>query len=83
MPLYYFKCASACGREVRLILTPAQAGAENICPDCKNVLKRAPKPPTANVVETLDNGHMPRRVERPADVERLIADRTRKASTES
>jgi hypothetical protein len=40
-------------------------------------LKRTPKAPTAQVTETLDNGFMARRVERPAEAERLYKERAR------
>jgi hypothetical protein len=85
MPLYYFQCAGICKKSFRRILRPDQATAEIKCPTnaCTGILKRTPKPPTSNVVETLDNGWMTKRVERLADVERLISDRARKASKES
>lgn len=41
-------------------------------------MRRAPKPPTTNVAERLDNGLMPRAVERPADAERLYHERAHK-----
>lgn len=61
----------------RRILTPTQASAEQACPACSKPLKRTPKPPTAQVMETLDNGFMARRIERPADAERLYAERAK------
>jgi hypothetical protein len=36
---------------------------------------RESKAPTANVVESLDNGFMAKRVVRPADAERLFKER--------
>ncbi len=79
MPLYHFRC-DACGKQVRKLLTPAQSGEPRACPEdtCSGSLLRTPKPPTSNVVETLDNGFMVRRLERPADAERLYKERAAK-----
>lgn len=80
MPLYYFKCDGPCKQEVRRIISPEQAQAKTLCPkpDCGGTLRRTPKPPTAQVVETLDNGWMTRKVERLADAERIFAERAAK-----
>jgi putative FmdB family regulatory protein len=72
MPLYYFDCG-ACGKKLRRILNPAEASAL-LCP-CGAELSRDPRPPSSQVMETLDNGIMPKRLERLADAERLFAER--------
>lgn len=79
MPLFYFRCGGAEIHEVRRLLPKYDPTVALSCPTCGSPLARAPRPPTANVVETLDNNWMVRRVERPADVERLIAERNDKA----
>lgn len=78
MPLFHFVC-TACARPLRRLISAAQAAGALRCPtpDCGGLLQRAPKPPTAQVVETLDNGFMPRKVERPAEAERLYRERAR------
>lgn len=73
MPLYYFKCET-CGAALRKIMAPEQAREPRICV-CGEVLSRDPHPPSSQAVETLDNGIMPRRLERLADAERLFAER--------
>jgi hypothetical protein len=72
MPSYYFKCTK-CEKTQRWILTPAEAKEERICDlfGCRGRMTRTPKPPTARITETLDNGLMPRAIERPADAEQL------------
>jgi hypothetical protein len=73
MPSYRFVCP-ICNNLQRLILTPDQAKSGKLpCQwnGCKGILKRAAKPPTARITETLDNGLMPRAIERPADAEQL------------
>ena len=74
MPLYYFKCGS-CGAQVRQILKPEQAMAAMDCTCAGGTLERDPRPPSTQVVESLDNGAMPRRLERLADAERLFSER--------
>lgn len=78
MPLYHFNCSKCKRHPVRKIApTPAQALIKvgTTCPKCGAKMVRTPKPPTSNVVETLDNGHMTRAVERPAEAERLYKER--------
>lgn len=78
MPLFHWACP-VCNVVLRRILDAK--GNEYVvigsCPtkDCPGALKRAPKPPTAQAVETLDNGFMVRRLERPVDAERLYRER--------
>lgn len=78
MPLYHYACTS-CGKQSRRVMTAQEAKSEQKCPDpCGAPLKREPRAPTATVSETLDNGLMARRVERPADAERLYKERARR-----
>ena len=65
---------------IRRVLSPRQAAEIQVsCPTegCTGTPKRVPKPPTTQVVETLDNGFMPRKVERPSEAERLYRERAR------
>jgi len=48
------------------------------CPICKVPMTRESEAPTSRVVEVLDSGLMSRRVERPADAERLYKERADK-----
>lgn len=78
MPLYHFRC-EACLTVKRRILTPEQSkNASETCPECGAGMVRDVKPPTARVVEVLDNGAMSRRVERLADAERLFREHAEK-----
>lgn len=73
MPLYNFVCPD-CGKKSRAILKPEQAKDERLC-ECGQTLKRDVQGPTTKVVERLDNGLMPRAVERLAETDRLIRER--------
>lgn len=73
MPLYHFTCP-ACQVGVRKVVPVSEAERVR-CPACGGALKRVPKPPTCTVTETLDNGFMTKRLERPADAERLYKER--------
>lgn len=81
MPLYYFECRHHdCGAVVRKIMTPDEAvGHRPPCPNCDPSLGsrmvRMVRPPSSQAVETLDNGAMTKRLERPVDAERLYAER--------
>jgi hypothetical protein len=72
MPLYYFRCRS-CHLEQRRILKPEEALGLRC--SCTGELERTPRPPSARVTETLDNGVMTKRLERLADAERLFSER--------
>lgn len=80
--MYFFYC-DTCSTKKRRFLTPAEAREPQPCyrpgkdshSICYGALLRIPRPPTTNVVERLDNGLMPRAVERPADAERLYHER--------
>lgn len=73
MPLYYYRCCK-CLKAQRRIQTPEEAAKLQGC-DCGYSLRREPRPPTAQVMETLDNGVMTKRLERLADAERLFEER--------
>lgn len=74
MPMYYFTCDS-CAESQGLRLKPGEQKAPRACPKCGTALRRDPRPPSTQVMESIDNGIMPRRVERLADAQRLFKDR--------
>ncbi len=76
MPRYYFRCE--CGETKAVIRKPEKANDLLQCPKCKWPMKRDPQGATSKIVETRDNGLMSRRVEQPADVERLNWERSHK-----
>lgn len=76
MPLYYFKC-SGCKSEFRKILEPLQAKYHEIFCPCGGKVTRLPKAPTTKVVETLDNGLMPKKLERLSEAERIFKERSK------
>lgn len=76
MPLYYYACPG-CGAEVKKIRSPERAGDEVSCRGCGGQMRRSPRGPTTTTKETLDNGLMTRRVERPANAEELYRERSR------
>lgn len=84
MPLYYFKCTDVdCPGTGRQLVTKAAyligtLGRSTLpCAVCGKPMERDPRPASSRVTETLDNGVMSRRVERPADAERLYKERAR------
>lgn len=81
MPLYYYRCCK-CGQSQRKIQAPEEAVKLQECSrdipgkgPCGYVLQREPRPPSTQVMETLDNGVMTKRLERLADAERLFKER--------
>jgi len=75
MPMFHFRCESCSTPKSRLLKdATVNPGA---CA-CGGKLKREPKGTTTRTVEKLDNGAMPRAVERLSDIESL-----RKEYTES
>jgi len=75
MPLYHYKCPS-CENVKRKILEPKEARVAWVfCEECAVLMERSIKPPTTKITETLDNGAMVRKVERPADAEELFRER--------
>jgi hypothetical protein len=75
MSLYHFEC-SGCEEATRRLLEPSAASSQ-ICKKCGCKLTRVPNPPSAHVVEVLDNGIMPHKVERFKDAERLYRERAK------
>jgi len=74
MPMYYFTCDS-CATTQGLRLKAGEQKTPHACRDCGSMMRRDPRPPSSQVMESIDNGLMPRRVERLADAERLYKDR--------
>lgn len=82
MPLYKTKCQK-CGAH-KSLLTMKFSWEEieeslKKCPSCEGELVRDGKGPSTSVKETLDNGAMPRAVERFADIEAMKRERIDKA----
>lgn len=75
MPMFYFTCPS-CGKDVKVLRSPEAVKSGVRC-DCGSDMKRNPRGASSRIVETRDNGVMSRRVEQPADVERLMAERSK------
>jgi len=80
VPLYYFQCPG-CGRKERRLLSTEEVEVQRYC-ICGKVLVRTPKGSQAQVVETLDNGVMIRKLTRPADAERIHRERSLKFDRE-
>lgn len=82
MAAWNFKCNGPCRKTTRKILEPEKVAAfvGTSCgkPDCGGTWQRDPTGPTTQKYERLDNGLMPRAVERPADAERLFKERADK-----
>lgn len=72
MPLYCYQC-STCKKTARRICSPDESKTAPIC--CEKPMKRTPKPITSRCVEVLDNGVMPKKLERLVDAERLFRER--------
>lgn len=88
MPIYNFACVS-CKAPVRKILSPENYKLFVIfneymdCKKCGGRVERKVNPPSSQTVETLDNGLMPKRVERFADAETLYKERSKKSDENS
>lgn len=82
MALFRFNCSMCKANPIAQFgLTAAQALVKAkavYCPKCGARMVRIVKPPTSQVVERLDDGHMIRAVERPAEAERLYKERAAK-----
>lgn len=74
MPVYHYLC-SACKTQIRRLLRAGTAPFSYRCA-CGGEAVRAPEAPTAKAVEVLDNGLMQKRLERPADAQRLFRERS-------
>lgn len=71
MPLFNYKCTS-CDLTCRKVLDKA---IKELDCACGGKMMRAPKGGSSQVMETLDNGVMTKRVVRLADAERLYKNR--------
>jgi putative FmdB family regulatory protein len=76
MPLFNYRCSS-CGL-TKSVIRRFKAKKNPPSCSCGTVMTRAPKPPSSRVVETIDNGVMPKRVEKLVDAERLFKERADK-----
>ncbi len=76
MPVFNYHCEQ-CVADVRRILTPTAARDPQFCDSCGSELDRNSQGPSTQVMERLDNGCMPKRVERLADAERLYRERSK------
>jgi hypothetical protein len=77
MPLFNLKCP-ACGSGERVFRNAGwkSNGDDPVrCRFCRTVMNREVQPPSTSVKETIDNGVMPKALERPADAERLHKER--------
>lgn len=74
MPLYYFSCPK-CQVPTAKVLPREDVCKPQECPRKCGPMVRTPKGPSSAVKERLDNGAMPRAVERYAEAERLFAER--------
>ncbi len=73
MPLFHVKCVD-CGAESD-VMAPDLAGLSKKACKCSGKLKRKARGITAQVNERLDNGSMPKAIERHANAERLWQER--------
>ncbi len=80
MPAYDLRCP-ACQTTKRRMAASLEASRAIRCEDCGGPLHRAGQGPSTQVVERLDNGLMPRALERLADAERLFEEREREADS--
>ena len=86
MPSYNLVCPKDGHRSKRIFPKPMKKWTEQeqlsvfrarllFCPQCGGKMSVEDPTPTATVKETLDNGYMTRKLERPADAERLYRER--------
>lgn len=71
MPVFNYRCVS-CGYKFGKMAATRNPPP---CPKCGGDCRSDPTGPTAQVNEILDNGLMPRRLERLRDAERLYKER--------
>lgn len=75
MPLFKLRCSSCAAPASRLADSWRDVVALQLRCSCGAQFRRAATGPSTQKVERLDNGAMPRAVERLADAERLFKDR--------
>jgi putative FmdB family regulatory protein len=79
MPVYHFECEK-CLKTIRKMLEIDPKAWAKSC-QCGGNFRRKASGPSCQVMERLDNGAMPRAVERLAEVERIQAeDRSKRRS---
>lgn len=78
MPLFYFYCSN-CQKKYRHILKQYSLGQKVSCVVCKSALERLVKAPTTQTTEIIDNGIMPKQVEKLMDVKELLEERSKKS----
>jgi hypothetical protein len=74
MPLYKMVCPK-CGILIKKI---SKQLPTIVCEKCSVLMERAMSPPESQVKEVLDNGFMPKRIERFKDTESLFKNREKK-----
>lgn len=74
MALYIYYCP-ACNSERNILNKPSGYFS---CLNCNTQMVRKPEGPSSQVMEKLDNGRMPRAIERLADAEELSKERAKK-----
>ena len=77
MPQFFYNCTT-CKIDKRRVCMPEEAIILPVCPTCYGPMARAPRGPSSNVVEHLDNGFMSKAIDRPAEAERLYKERSDK-----
>ena len=76
MAIYRFVC-DTCGQVVRSLLKTLDL-TRKVSHSCGGILIRTPNPPSTHTKEILDNGAMPKSLERFSDAERLYKERAGK-----
>lgn len=77
MPLFNLTCPT-CHKSVKRLMTPKEfKDCPPMCLECAVKLVREARGPSNRVVERLDNGVMPRAVERLFNAEELFAARAK------
>ena len=79
MPLFYYYCTQCDIYSKRILEKPIKSN----CIKCSFILIRTPKPPSSQKLETIDNGYMARRIERPVDIGELTKERATKHTREN
>ena len=74
MPLFKLTCPK-CGKAVKKL---GKTTPKVWCEECQVIMERQMAPPDVQVKEVLDNGAMPRKVERFKDAEQLFRDRAKR-----
>lgn len=73
MPLFYVQCLG-CGETAARVLPSSDAVKTCHCKLCNGKVKRVPRPPSTQMMERLDNGIMPKAIDRLANAEEFYLD---------